>query len=291
MSGFSSAWLALRERYDEAARTAPAVAALVADLSRHLSKKRRCVKILDLGSGTGSNLRHLAPRLGMDQAWTLVDQDRKLLARVGQCCKKWGKQKSWAVQSDRRTLTLSKSERQISVRLQQRDLRDLDGLDLGQYDLVTGSALLDLVSRDWLQGLAAGLRAGGAAAYFALSADGRLLWQPKLRRDRTMAELFHQDLSRDKGFGPAAGVRATPLLAGLLGGGGYAVSLAASDWTAGPTDRALLRALTQFVADGARCQAPGRRVEIEAWQARRDGQIRRGMARLVVGHQELLALM
>ncbi|MHA1565927.1 MAG: class I SAM-dependent methyltransferase [Alphaproteobacteria bacterium] len=291
MSGFSSAWLALREAHDEAARSAPAATVLVADLSRHLGNKGRCVRILDLGSGTGSNLRHLAPRLGVDQTWTLLDKDGQLLSRVGQACKKWGKQRGWDVQSEGWTIALSKGVRQISVRLQSGDLRDLDGLELAQYDLVTGSALLDLVSQPWLEGLAARLTASGAAVYFALSVDGRLHWQPALRSDRQMAALFDQDLSRDKGFGPAAGVRAPRRLAGLLEDRGYTVSLAASDWTLGPTDMAMLGALTGFVSGAARLQAPWREAQIRAWHERRAGQIRRGMLRLVLGHQELLALM
>ena len=291
MSGFSAPWLALRERHDESARTVPAVSDLVAGLNQYLRKKGRAVRILDLGSGTGSNLRHLVPLLGMDQAWTLVDKDGQLLSRVGQACKKWGKQWGWIAQPAGGTLTLSNGARQVSVRLLRRDLRDLDGLELAQYDLVTGSALLDLVSEAWLTDLAAKLKTGGLAAYFALSADGRLHWQPSLRRDRSMAALFHQDLSRDKGFGPAAGVRGPHCLAGLLGERGYTVSLAASDWTVGPTEMAMLRALNRFVTEAARLQAPWREAEITAWNERREWQIRRGMLRLVVGHQELLALM
>ncbi|MGD8498218.1 MAG: class I SAM-dependent methyltransferase, partial [Chromatiales bacterium] len=58
MSGFSPDWLALREPLDARARSA----ALVDRLRAQAPRGPR--RILDLGSGTGSNLRYLAPRLG-----------------------------------------------------------------------------------------------------------------------------------------------------------------------------------------------------------------------------------
>ena len=44
-------------------------------------------------------------------------------------------------------------------------------------ELVTGSALLDLVSKDWLVALAAACREAGCAALFALTYDGGIQWQ------------------------------------------------------------------------------------------------------------------
>ena len=55
MSGFSADWLTLREPADHRARNP----ALVEALARHLGG--RAVRVTDLGCGTGSNLRALAP--------------------------------------------------------------------------------------------------------------------------------------------------------------------------------------------------------------------------------------
>ena len=74
MSGFSASWLALREGIDAASRDA----SLVERLSRVLSA--RALRALDLGGGTGANVRYLAPRL--TGIWTVVDHDRDLLSRV-----------------------------------------------------------------------------------------------------------------------------------------------------------------------------------------------------------------
>ena len=83
-SGFSAAWLALREPHDAAARAAELVGLLRTRSSDDAQRRRRRARcratIVDLGAGSGANLRWLAPRLGGEQAWLLVDHDAALLA-------------------------------------------------------------------------------------------------------------------------------------------------------------------------------------------------------------------
>ncbi len=290
MNRFSGEWLRLREPHDHRARSAPGPVGLVATLAERL-RARGGANIIDLGSGTGSNLRYLGPRLTGDQNWTLVDNDGHLLARVGQACTKWARKQGWAVQPNGRNLILSDGGRRLVVRLRRHDLKDLGGLTLADYDLVTGSALLDLVSKTWLTQLAAALGNSGTAVYFALSADGRLRWTPARQTDRRMAALFHRDLARDKGLGPAAGVDAARQLAGLLAHQGYQVMQVPSDWTIRPTEPAMLGAMIDFVSDAARRQAPRDGARLSVWTQSRRRQLRRGKLSLSVGHQELLALM
>ena len=74
---FSPDWLALREAADHRSRARPLVSRLRAAWRAH-----GWTRLVDLGSGTGSNLRYLAPRLPGRQEWTLIDHDARLLARV-----------------------------------------------------------------------------------------------------------------------------------------------------------------------------------------------------------------
>ncbi|MDJ0891981.1 MAG: class I SAM-dependent methyltransferase, partial [Gammaproteobacteria bacterium] len=76
MSGFSGEWLALREPVDDRSRSGT----LVTRLSARAPEGR--LRVLDLGAGTGANLRYLAPRLGGEQEWLLVDHDSSLLGLV-----------------------------------------------------------------------------------------------------------------------------------------------------------------------------------------------------------------
>ena len=76
MSGFSAAWLALREPADAAARSAALASFAMSGL------ETAALRILDLGGGTGANIRYLSPRLRSPQHWTLVDNDPALLQRA-----------------------------------------------------------------------------------------------------------------------------------------------------------------------------------------------------------------
>ena len=73
----SPAWLRLREPADAAARASD----LVEPIRMRLPERGRAV-IHDLGCGTGSMGRWLAPRLAGSQHWVLYDRDADLLAHA-----------------------------------------------------------------------------------------------------------------------------------------------------------------------------------------------------------------
>ena len=60
---FTLDWLALREPVDHRSRSELALAGL-----RDWWRARRASRVVDLGCGTGSNLRYLAPRLAGGRA-------------------------------------------------------------------------------------------------------------------------------------------------------------------------------------------------------------------------------
>src|SRR5690606_32040666 len=99
------------------------------------------LRVLDLACGTGSTLRYLSPWLGGAQTWTLVDNDPWLLSALEQLS---------AVglpAGSAHPLRLAPMLLDLAT--------DLERLPLAGVDLVTASALLDLVSADWLGRLVA----------------------------------------------------------------------------------------------------------------------------------------
>ena len=75
-------------------------------------------------------------------------------------------------------------------------------------DLVTASALLDLVSDDWLDRLARATVAPRLLVYAALTYDGRVMFEPADPFDAEMIAAVNRHQRGDKGFGPALGPNA-----------------------------------------------------------------------------------
>lgn len=263
-----SEWLALREPADAAARSTALTRAMAERLA-HLSPLR----ILDLASGTGANLRYLSPHLAVDQRWLLVDRDPRLLAEAPARMPSAGDRGRCAIET------------------QTRDLGTLEHPDIfsGRH-LVTASALLDLVSEAWLHTLAARCRAGGAAALFALTYDGRSSCRPAEPEDERIRTLMNRHQRRDKGLGgPAAGPDGVNAAERAFAAAGYLVRREASDWILVPEQRALQQQLIEGWAQAAEDVDPEQAPWIRTWLARRLAHVDAGRSRVVVGHQDLAA--
>jgi hypothetical protein len=258
MSEFSAEWLALREPADAAAREQSPLPPIAADP----------INIVDLGAGTGSNLRYLGPRLQAAQHWTLADRDMALLQAV----------------------TLPKTSRSLSAQTLQLDLfTELHCLRLSGVHLVTASALFDLVSREWILRLAALCRGAEVpACLFALNFNGELAWAPEEPEDAWIAELFRNHMARDKGFGIATGAGSAHVLSEVFGSMGYRSQRTESPWRLGPAESALQEALLGSYQLVAVEMSPAKGDTIADWARRRRRHIAARESRLTVGHQDVV---
>lgn len=167
----------------------------------------------------------------------------------------------------------------------QGDLAEIDALPLGGVRLVTASALFDLVSRDWVERLAARLVAQGTALYAALSYDGVMRWSPEDAEDATIIAQFNAHQRGDKGFGAALGPEAAEAAAGIFASLGYEVQCAPSPWRLGPQEAEMQRLLLAGIAQAA---AEAGYAGAEGWQTRRARVLAEGWAE--IGHIDLLAV-
>src|SRR5579872_1979867 len=97
---FDADWLTLREPFDHHARSV----VLARQLVERLPKRPR---LLDLGAGTGSLFRSLAPIIGRGQDWLLIDADDALLEDAFGRTAAWARRQGFAATAPNDTLLVT----------------------------------------------------------------------------------------------------------------------------------------------------------------------------------------
>ena len=262
----SSEWLALREPADAAARATE----LVEEIRPHLATDGM-TEIHDMGCGTGSMVRWLAPQLSGPQHWVCYDRDATLLTRVD-------------------TGSAIGDGTPVTVETRQRDITRLDPGELAGASLITASALLDMMTAEELQRLVATSAGAGCAVLLTLSVTGRVDLAPADTLDQRVSDAFNAHQRRNIGtrrlLGPDAVGAAVDGFTRL----GLNVLVRPSPWRLGP-DQASLAAewFTGWLA-----AASEMRTELGAealpYARRRLAEAAVGRLSVTVHHQDLLVL-
>jgi hypothetical protein len=262
MNRFAADWLSLRERFDTSARNGDVVTA-VADAFDGLPS----LIVVDLACGTGATRRALGSHLPMPQHWRLFDNDLSLLARAANPPAPAGG----------------------TIKTTPVDLmHDLEAALDGGPDLIATSALLDLVSDEWLERLVTECAARNLPLYAALTYNGEVAFDPADRFDTSVIAAVNEHQVSDKGFGPALGPDAAKALIARCKALGFTIVDGASDWVIGPDDREMQSAVLTQWAQTAQATGGDTR-EIAAWFSRRREFVANGASTIRVGHRDVFA--
>ena len=258
---FSTDWLTLREPADAAARATDLI-----DLVRFDAD----LVIRDLGCGTGSLARWLAPRLPGPQRWILQDRDPALLA--------YAAVHPPAAAADGSPVTVETVEGDVAA---------LTAADLRGVSLVTCSALLDLFTADEVAALADVCVESGTPALFTLSVVGEVTIDPPHPLDAEVAAAFNEHQRRETGGRWLLGPEAVGAAAEAFAKAGAAVTTRPSPWRLGPEQSALTAQWLRGWVAAAAEQRPDLRTG--EYLAARLAAAAAGTLRVTVGHQDLLA--
>ena len=260
MSGFAPDWLALREPADVRARASGPANGLATRFIGHAE-----ASVVDLGCGTGSNLRATSQLLPDRQSWRLVDHDARLLAAARETLAAWA---DGAEHHADGTLALTKGRQRIAVTFAEADLAgDLEGALGPRADLVTASALFDLCSPDFIRRFAQSIAERRSIFYTVLTYNGIQHWTPRRPADNAMTSAFHAHQMRDKGFGPSAGPTAPSHLAEQFNLAGYLVEEGDSPWRLqAPRDKALIDELARGFAEAVAETGKVDKRTVETWR-------------------------
>ncbi|HEU5157894.1 MAG TPA: SAM-dependent methyltransferase [Streptosporangiaceae bacterium] len=264
---YTPEWLDLREDADAAARSAELIDLLLPALPPPP------LVIRDLGCGTGAMGRWLAGRLPGPQRWILHDRDPGLLVRAAVGLPGTAGDGDW-----------------VTVALERGDLTGLRAADLAGTSLVTASALLDLLTAGEVADLAAACVAAGCPALLALSVAGHVRFTPAEPLDAELAAAFDDHQRRVSAGRRLLGPDAVGVAVAAFERCGATVHRRASPWRLGPDQSALIARWLQGWVAAAVEQRPDLAGPADAYLCRRLAACAAGELRVVVGHDDLLAL-
>ena len=201
---------------------ARATASSSSALAKHFDGWRP-ITVVDLGCGTGSNLRATAPLLGPEQHWTLVDHDQALLDAAAE------RLAAWADGADRQDgkLALFKGAKRINVEFRRADLAARSRSRAGpNANLVTASALFDLVSAEFIARFAAAVAAAQVGVLHRAHLRRRPALDARARGRRGACRGLPRPPAARQGLRPRRGSGCAGRLERGFRGRGYAVQRA-----------------------------------------------------------------
>ena len=209
--------------------------------------------IHDLGGGSGSMGRWLAPRLPGPQHWVVHDRDERLLELAAD-----------------------------AFETRRSDITRLAPGDLAGASLVTASALLDLLTREELERMLGAC--AGLPLLLALTVVGRVSLTPAEPLDARLGAAFDDHQRRGGRLGPDAVAAAVDAV------GEAEVIVRPSPWRLGAADAGLAAEWLRGWVAAACEQEPALAAEAGAYEERRLAQAAAGELRVTVDHADLLVL-
>ena len=258
-------WLAARVAADDAARAAT-VNTLLPELSRYLIEAAGpggTVQIIDLGAGTGANQRWLAPRLPIRQRWLHLDHNPVIS----------------------RSLPLAAETEIVDESVEA--LGELLTRSSGDRQLVSCSALLDVLTTEQIQAVCRAVIVNRVPAFFSLTVTGGLRLSPADAHDQLLLAAFNDHQRRAGRAGPEA----TTLTVNLLRAAEFAVTTQETPWRL--TAESGLAFVDQMLEErlaAAVAQDPALARTAAAWLELRRAQLAAGLLRIELDHCDILGL-
>ena len=176
MHKFNNNWLRLRETVDKKSRNLKVIK-LINNKYNHKDN----IKIIDLGTGAGSNYNYLKPKFKFNQDWLFTDISSNSMNYFKE--------------------NLKLSQKITSTKFKIFDvISDLDKIKFNNFNIVTGSAFLDILPKNWFYKFHK-YNLKTDIILFAINYNGSFKFFPKHKYDKNIVNFFNMDQKTDKGIG------------------------------------------------------------------------------------------
>lgn len=240
-SGSFIHWLETRYSYDVRARSKK-----VQQKAIDFFFGKNHLKILDIGSGIGANTKYLAPHLSVNQEWTLLEIDNRLIETALHELSRWSAQKGWNVITAPNQRIIKRKHGEILVRMKNRSFYDLVSPDrIRQYDLVTANAFFDLIPSQSFTKFATALFLAAKPLLSSLNYISIHL-DPEDKTDNKYISLYESHMMRKSKFGSPMGPRCRGQMIKILTRLGFQVFFDESIWKIPARDKIMMDFMFDF---------------------------------------------
>ncbi|MDR9381106.1 MAG: hypothetical protein RI560_05455 [Natronomonas sp.] len=236
------------------------------------------LRVLEVGAGIGTMLARLVEWDVLPPGeirYIAVDIESDTIEAVVPYVREWAAERSVSV-SETDRIVLEGSNRRIELEPVVSEAVAHAERTTGEWDLVVGSALLDLLELEALDRLLDALSPGGLC-YFPITFDGGTRFRPELPGDRTIERHYHAHMDAKPGGSSRAGGDVVARLQGAVGV--TLLGVAGSDWVVRPIEGAypadeayFLRHILDTIEEAVG-EVTDDTETLEAWLAERRRQI------------------
>jgi len=249
------------------------------------------IQIVDLGCGTGSNVRYYMEQFPQNQTWYCVEEDAGLKEMFWQNISQVAREENYELEKKGDMLKMTKSGHEMEIHFIEGNLMQLDGLvDLLRTDLILANAVFDLFSETQFTELIHTISHHSLSLLFSLNYEGMKFFPPE-EDDAFYIEQYNAHMKRPQDFGQGMGPDASHLMESVLKRALADVKAGESIWEIGERDEKMLAYLLGFFegALGEWWENETEKIAFSAWLARKKTMVKDHKLAVHVYHKDVLA--
>ena len=250
------------------------------------------LKIVDIGSGTGANVRYYFDKIPHAQEWTLIEQSTYLLEECRHSLSAFAQEHnySWQAQGDAFLLT-DTEEKTATIKLVPGRLEHIEQLtDLPHTDVVTANAVFDLLSFEQFDALVSTLARHDVCLLATLNYY-ETSFLPFSDQDHRFTHWYHMHMKRPQPMGIAMGPDCSAEMLDLLAQHHMMIEQEGSQWHLKKCDltmhRYILHFMKQAISELSLSQEEQR--DFNAWLDRKKELCRQRELEIIIDHSDIFA--
>ena len=281
-------WLAHRFACDAQARHHEIEHKFLAFFEQH----QTALKVVDVGSGTGANVRYYFDRIPHTQEWTLIGQSTQLLDEGVNSLSAFAQENDygWQHQSNN-TFVLTDAEKTATIKLVSGSIEHIEQLaDLPQADIVTANAVFDLLSFEQFDALVEKLAQHDVCLLATLNYY-ETSFLPFFKEDHRFLRWYHMHMKRPQPMGIAMGPDCSEEMLDLLAQHHMMIEQEGSQWHLKKCDSTMHRYLLHFIehAIAELSLSPEEKQDFDAWINKKKDLCRQRELEIIVDHSDIFA--